>query len=135
METNGYAMQKGIPNGSNGTSSSNGTRRKRAKVLTVDEALPYSPFSSVVPFNSGSFDTMTPLSMLNLLPSDIIPLPSIGLRSSTSIFPTPAHRDAARQGLESLNREAQDPSNTSGRLQKSLHELKELLTPEGVTKL
>jgi hypothetical protein len=67
---------------------------------------------------------------------DIIPLPSIGLRSSTSIFSTPAEIEAGRQGLESLNRElAEDPYNTSERLQKSLNELKELLKPEGITQL
>jgi hypothetical protein len=74
--------------------------------------------------------------LLTISPLDIIPLPSIGLRSSTSIFSTPAAIEAGRQGLESLNRElAEDPYNTSERLQKSLNELKELLKPEGITQL
>ncbi|PMD62723.1 uncharacterized protein K444DRAFT_557922 [Hyaloscypha bicolor E] len=115
MATNGYTIQNGIANGPNGTSPMNGSRRRRAKVLTLDEALPYSPFSSVVPFNS-----------------DTIPLPSIGLRSSTSIYSTPAECETGRQDLESLNREAQDSHNTSERLQKSLNDLKELLKPEGI---
>ncbi|KAK0119687.1 Sister chromatid cohesion protein 2 [Cadophora gregata] len=115
MDQNGYAIQYGGVNGSNGALSTNGPRRKQARVLTVDEALPYSPFSSVVPFNS-----------------DIIPPPSIGLRSSTSLFSTPTDREEGRQLLEALNRDAQDPNNTSERLQKSLNDLKELLKPGNI---
>ncbi|KAN0096308.1 hypothetical protein V8E51_015113 [Hyaloscypha variabilis] len=115
MASNGYAIQNGIANGSNGAPPMNGSRSRRSRVLTLDEALPYSPFSSVVPFNS-----------------DIIPLPSVGLRSSTSLFSSPADRERGRQDLESLNRQAQDPHNTSERLQKSLDDLKELLKPEGI---
>ncbi|KAF8861748.1 hypothetical protein BDZ45DRAFT_799665 [Acephala macrosclerotiorum] len=116
METNGYPAHNGIyrSNGTNGASPMNVNGQRRSRVLSVDEALPYSPFSSVVPFNS-----------------DIIPVPSIGLRSSTSIFPNEEERRSARQGLESLNRDAQAP-NTSERLQKSLNDLKELLKPEGI---
>ncbi|KAG4421995.1 hypothetical protein IFR04_004854 [Cadophora malorum] len=104
MDQNGYAIQHGAVNGSNGASLMNGSRRRQAKVLTVDEALPYSPFSSVVPFNSG-------------------------LRSSTSLFSTSTDREEGRRLLEALNRDAQDPHNTSERLQKSLNDLKELLKP------
>lgn len=141
MATNGYTLQNGIANGPNGTSPMNGSRRRRARVLTLDEALPYSPFSSVVPFNSGTFSfslsPFIPLSKLMLITHllDTIPLPSIGLRSSTSIYSTSAERETGRQDLESLNREAQDPHNTSERLQKSLNDLKELLKPEGIAQL
>jgi hypothetical protein len=55
MASNSYAIQNGIANGSNSTSPMNGSQRRRSRVLTVDEALAYSPFSSVVPFNSGRF--------------------------------------------------------------------------------
>lgn len=115
METNGY-YHNGTANGFNGASNRNGLGAP-PRIMTVDEALPYSPFSSVVPFNSA----------------DIIPLPKIGLRSSASIFATPEERAEGRRGLETLNREAQDPYNTSQRLQKSLNDLKELLRPEGIT--
>lgn len=54
MESNGYARQNGTTSGPHVASPMNGSNRRRAKVLSVDEALPYSPFSSVVPFNSGS---------------------------------------------------------------------------------
>ncbi|KAJ5042311.1 uncharacterized protein L3040_004863 [Drepanopeziza brunnea f. sp. 'multigermtubi'] len=117
MDTNGHASQNGSFNGANGASPMNGSIQRVARVLTVDEALPYSPFSSVVPFNS-----------------DIIPVPSIGLRSSTSIYSSQTEREEGRQVLESLNRDAQQSHNTSQRLQKSLIELKELLKPGNIPK-
>ncbi|TVY73190.1 Protein rad9 [Lachnellula suecica] len=115
MATNGYPAHNGTLNGSNGTSAMNGARYTIPRVLTVDEALPLTPFTSIVPFNS-----------------DIVPLPSVGLRSSVSLFPTQSEREIGRQGLESLNREAANPQNTSQRLQRTLDELKELLKPEGI---
>jgi cohesin loading factor subunit SCC2 len=83
-----------------------------------------------------TLSSLEPINLLTTSRLDIIPLPSIGLRSSTSIFSTPTAIEAGRQGLESLNRElAEDPSNTSERLQKSLNDLKELLKPEGIAQL
>ncbi|PBP25600.1 AT hook domain-containing protein [Diplocarpon rosae] len=115
MDTDGYAHHSSAANGVNGAFSLDGTRRGGPRVLTVEEALPYSPFSSVVPFNS-----------------DIIPLPSVGLRSSTSIYSSPSEREEGRLFLESLNRDAQDHNSTSQRLQKSLNDLKALLHPRNV---
>jgi hypothetical protein len=63
---------------------------------------------------------------------DIIPLPTVGLRSSASLFPTPSDRDQARQGLESLNREAAESSSTSNRLQETLKDLRKLLQEPGI---
>jgi cohesin loading factor subunit SCC2 len=51
------------------------------------------------------------------------------------MYSKPADREKGRQDLESLNRAAQDPYNTSERLQKSLNGLKELLKPEGIAQL
>lgn len=104
----------------------------------MDEALPYSPFSSVVPFNSGTLHSPSPilsrtLTLTNSL-VDIIPLPKIGL-CSTPIFSTPEEHERGRLDLESLNYEAQDPHSTSGRWQKSLNNIKELLKPEGIAQL
>ncbi|RDL30829.1 uncharacterized protein BP5553_10174 [Venustampulla echinocandica] len=115
METNGYPTPNGVARGSKGMSSANGYKAPQPRVLTVDEALPLTPFTSVIPFNS-----------------DIVPLPSVGLRSSVSLFPTPVDRAKARQALDSLNSEASDPHNTSRRLQQTLDDLKELLKPEGI---
>ena len=136
MDANGYAIQHGAANRSNGSSAQNRPRRNRTRPPTVDEALPFSPFSSVVPFNSGAYSHLLQPSynfnLLNIRSSDIIPIPSIGLRSSASLFSTPAERDEARQGLESLNREAVNTHQTSQRLQQTLEDLKQLLQPDNV---
>jgi cohesin loading factor subunit SCC2 len=137
MDANRYAIQHGAPNRSNGSSAQNVSKRTRTKPPTVDEALPFSPFSSVVPFNSGAHTSPQLALYFNLLivlTPDIIPVPSIGLRSSASLFSTPAERDEARQGLEDLNREAANPHQTSQRLQQTLEDLKQLLQPKNVVK-
>jgi cohesin loading factor subunit SCC2 len=51
------------------------------------------------------------------------------------LYPTQAERNEGRQALDSLNREAIDPQNTSRRIQQTLDELKELLKPDGMTQL
>ncbi|TAQ91638.1 hypothetical protein B7494_g95 [Chlorociboria aeruginascens] len=111
MDSDGYGIQNSTAKGTNG--SVNGGVPARAQPLTLDEALPYSPLSSVVPFNS-----------------DIIPLPTVGIRSSVPLFPNDSERILGRQGLESLNREASNPYQTSQRLQQTLYDLKQLLRPE-----
>lgn len=113
--SNGYGYYNGH-NGTNGASSSRESRNMRPRPFTVDEALPYSPFSSVVPFNS-----------------DIIPLPTIGLGSSSSLFPNAAETQQGRQSLESLNADATNPYQTSQRLQRTLKELEKLLHPKDHT--
>ncbi|KAI6247378.1 hypothetical protein HI914_03907 [Erysiphe necator] len=90
---------------------------KECRILTVEQAIPYSPFSSIVPFDS-----------------DIIPMPSIGLRSSNSIFKGSYPLEESRYGLENLNREAADPINSSGNLQRCLSYVGELLHPAGITR-
>lgn len=136
---NGYHNHGGMVNGSNGAQRQNGAGNINRHTLTVDEALPYSPFSSVVPFNSGMNTLFSHLHLhsfyiftnKNTSP-DIIPLPTIGLRSSASLFSNATERSAARQGLESLNREAEKPSSTSQRLEQTLQDLKQLLQPQNV---
>ncbi|KAI9649885.1 Sister chromatid cohesion protein 2 [Ciborinia camelliae] len=113
--SNGYSYHNGH-NGSNGASSFIESRQMRPRPFTVDEALPYSPFSSVVPFNS-----------------DIIPLPTIGLGSSASLFPNDVEREQGRESLESLNADARNPYQTSQRLQRTLKDLEKLLKPEDHT--
>ncbi|KAG9244691.1 hypothetical protein BJ878DRAFT_440888 [Calycina marina] len=113
MATNGYSIQNAGLHSSNTARVNTGGSRTR--IPTVDEALPYSPFSSIVLFNS-----------------DIIPIPTTGLRSSASLFANPAERDEARSGLESLNRDITD-NPTTQRLQAVLQDLKNLLQPEKVS--
>ncbi|RFU29854.1 hypothetical protein B7463_g6474, partial [Scytalidium lignicola] len=116
MDHNGYSAQNGGANGRNGNPALREQVPIRSKPYTVAEAIPYSPFSSIVPFNS-----------------DIIPMPHIGLRSSTSIFANEAEKQAARQSLDSLNREATNGQHTSQRLQQTLEQLQNLLKPDGLS--
>ncbi|KAH8809015.1 sister chromatid cohesion C-terminus-domain-containing protein [Xylogone sp. PMI_703] len=116
MDHNGYPTQNGGANGRNGNPALREQVPIRTRPYTVAEAIPYSPFSSIVPFNS-----------------DIIPMPHIGLRSSTSIFANEAEKGAARQTLDSLNREAASNQQTSQRLQQTLEQLQTLLRPDGLS--
>lgn len=63
-----------------------------------------------------------------------MPLPSVGLHCSSSIFATQEEREEGRQYLERLNTETQSLT-TSDMLQKSFDTLKELLKPEGLAQL
>ncbi|EPE35752.1 ARM repeat-containing protein [Glarea lozoyensis ATCC 20868] len=117
MASNGYASHNGTPNGANRIPSGDGVRyTHRQKVLTVEEALPLTPFTSIVPFNS-----------------DIIPIPSVGLKSSVSLYKSKEDRNEAWNTLASFNVEAIDPQKTSRRIQQTLDDLKELLKPDGMT--
>lgn len=53
MEANGYAIQNGSDNRAGGASSINRPMTRNTKIPSVDEALPYSPIASFIPFNSG----------------------------------------------------------------------------------
>lgn len=133
MAANGYPSQNGV-GGTNGVHTPNGTRQNVGRVLSVDDALPYSPFSSVVPFNSGMNDhTYRRLILIKDL--DIIPSPSIGLHSSVSIYANEEERKKGRRDLDMLNREAKMQPTTSQKLQKTLNELKDLLKPESLPQL
>ncbi|RKF60996.1 Protein rad9 [Erysiphe neolycopersici] len=119
MSSNGHApngpVRAIIPNGPNDSNAE--TIPKETRILTVEQAIPYSPFSSIVPFDS-----------------DIIPMPSIGLRSSNSIFKGSHQREETRYGLENLNGEAIDPTTSSNNLQRYLSYVRELLHPSGITR-
>ncbi|KAG9230669.1 hypothetical protein BJ875DRAFT_498949 [Amylocarpus encephaloides] len=101
----------------NENAAGSSTQNPPQRVLTVDQALPLTTYTSVVPFNS-----------------DIVPFPSVGRNPSASLFATPEERARGRQHLDSLNKEATaNPGNTSQRLQQTLEDLKELLKPHGLT--
>jgi hypothetical protein len=70
MTSNGYANPNRHLNGSNASPFADGVRYShRPKVLTVDEALPLTPFTSIVPFNSGRFVSgVFTVYVLNLFP-------------------------------------------------------------------
>ncbi|KAF2188090.1 hypothetical protein K469DRAFT_737494 [Zopfia rhizophila CBS 207.26] len=77
---------------------------------TVDDALPYSPFSSIVPFSP-----------------DIIPFPSAEPPTPPPI--SSSEQDDARTAVELLNVEINGSHSTSQYLQKTLEDLRGLLDP------
>ncbi|KAF2754454.1 hypothetical protein EJ05DRAFT_142040 [Pseudovirgaria hyperparasitica] len=88
---------------------------------TVEEALPYTPLSSITPFSP-----------------DVIAYPSAVPSSRTSIFTSQSERQAANRSLEAWDNEIDAHGNTSEKLQKTLSDLKRLLqsgdTPQYVFK-
>ncbi|KAF2129576.1 hypothetical protein P153DRAFT_316672 [Dothidotthia symphoricarpi CBS 119687] len=81
---------------------------------TVDEAIPYSPFTSIVPFSP-----------------DIIPFPSAEPPTPPSTL-TPDQRNAATKAISILNDEIKGQS-TAQHLNNTLRQLQELLDPDELT--
>lgn len=116
------------------------------RIPTVNEALPYSPFSSIVPFNPGKSDPFTfrlALRHLVNIPTATILLtqpltdlitPPLALPSSTpTVFDNSEDVQAARRGLEQLAAGAKSAEKASQRCQKTLGDVKRLLEAQGLT--
>ncbi|KAL9615010.1 MAG: hypothetical protein Q9167_000542 [Letrouitia subvulpina] len=88
----------------------------RPRLLTVDEALQFSPFSSIVPFSP-----------------DIIPLPNVNLSCSIPTFPAPANKAASRQPLELLERDFAQSQGRSTFAQSSLNQVQSFLDQTEIT--
>ncbi|OJD34830.1 sister chromatid cohesion protein mis4 [Diplodia corticola] len=89
----------------------------RPRLPTVDDALQFSPLSSITPFDPS-----------------IIPFPSSFPHTNHTIFTHTEERQKARRGLDSLNAEAaSNTQSTSYRLQQSLQQLQQLLRPSELT--
>lgn len=95
---------------------SNGTLPTQPRLLSVDEALQFSPFSSIVPFGPN-----------------IIPTPNADLPGSQPIFSTSDERHISRQPLEYLGEELSRTQGQSSVAQRSKHELKAYLNPDVIT--
>ncbi|KAJ4390019.1 Sister chromatid cohesion protein 2 [Gnomoniopsis smithogilvyi] len=91
-----------------------GHQARFSRPFTLQEALPFSPFTSVIPFES-----------------DIIPTPDLGAGPSSSNLAdlVPVH------DFENLNKEAGSPSSTSRRLEQTLEHVQNLLNPSRLTKI
>ncbi|KAF2747680.1 hypothetical protein M011DRAFT_467291 [Sporormia fimetaria CBS 119925] len=98
------------PNG--GWNSANG--RLPFRPPTVDEALPYSPFTSVIPFSP-----------------DIIPFPSAEPPPPPTTL-TPEQQNAANAAVRRLNEDVEG-STISQQLETTLQKLQNLLRPEGLS--
>ncbi|KAI2635435.1 hypothetical protein GGS21DRAFT_82152 [Xylaria nigripes] len=87
-------------------------RQSRTRPFSLEEALPYTPFTSVLPFDSG-----------------ILSNPTIGAGS----FATSLANLVSRDDYDALNYEA-ETSHQSKRLDTSLDYVQNLLKPSGITK-
>lgn len=149
----------------------------RWRAPTADEALQYSPLSSIIPFSSGMLpitlyyihwhrtagEPLTSAWSLSLaftyarvisqhldilkcstsifpnrclLLIDIVPYPSALPASTSSVFVNEDDRNASRSILNSLNQEvALNSQSTSDHLERTLHDLQQLLNAEDLTHL
>ncbi|KAG0635046.1 hypothetical protein HOY80DRAFT_477800 [Tuber brumale] len=90
-------------------------RRGRIPPVDVDDALQYTPLSSVVPSTS-----------------EIIPLPLLLPNGIGPIFQSEAERRSSRQTLDALDREASADPNSKF-VRKTLHELAVAISAPGGT--
>ncbi|KAJ0115273.1 hypothetical protein J7T55_012549 [Diaporthe amygdali] len=98
----------GAQNGVGSSAQSSGHQPRFSRPFTLQEALPYSPFTSVIPFES-----------------DIIPTPNLGAGPSSSRLADLV----PRHDFDNLNRDAANSSSTSRRLEQSLEHVQNLLKP------
>lgn len=92
-----------------------GAPGKKSKFPTVRDALQFSPFSSIVPFDP-----------------DIIPAPH-ARPSPTKSTLSDRDKRASHELLSQLNSEATNAEKASGRLQDTLAQIQTLLNPDRLT--
>ncbi|KAH0056799.1 hypothetical protein KCU96_g21512, partial [Aureobasidium melanogenum] len=100
---------------SNGTNHPNGTR-KNLRVPTVAEALPYSPFTSLLPFTL-----------------DAIPPPLAFPSAPAEVFSSEEQKISAHGMLERLDAQANNAERASEQLTKTLESVQHLLNPDRLT--
>ncbi|KAG6366376.1 hypothetical protein INS49_000553 [Diaporthe citri] len=101
----------GAQNGVESPAQPSGHQPRFSRPFTLQEALPFSPFTSVIPFES-----------------DIIPTPNLGAGPSSSRLADLV----PRHDFDNLNRDAANPSTTSRRLEQSLEHVQNLLNPSRI---
>ncbi|KAI4727611.1 hypothetical protein E4T49_04666 [Aureobasidium sp. EXF-10728] len=100
---------------SNGINHTNGTR-KNVRVPTVGEALPYSPFASILPFTL-----------------DAIPPPLAFPSVPAQVFSSEEQKLSAHGMLERLDAQANNAERASEQLNKTLESVQHLLNPDTLT--
>lgn len=111
------------------------------RIPTVFEALPYSPFSSIVPFNPGqsySFTSRVPSCPgyphhTDNVAAELITPPLALPFSTPTAFEKAEDVQAVRRELEQLAAGAQSAELASQRCQKTLGDVKRLLDAQGLT--
>ena len=94
----------------------NPSQSQQPRLLTVDEALQYSPFSSIIPFNPQA-----------------IPIPSAAHLSSASLLDSGSFGEAARQQLSRIDEELLRCKGNSALAIEAYNELRPLLDKDDLT--
>jgi hypothetical protein len=123
-----------------GIRQATGVNESHTRLLTVEEALQFSPLSSVVPFNPGWCLLCILTVYANLLKSKlmrqvIIPSLIANIPSSQPIFSSPSEQHAARQHVQLLDRELTQGQRESGLAQLALKSIKPYLDQDSITNL
>ncbi|KAK4544913.1 hypothetical protein LTR36_003818 [Oleoguttula mirabilis] len=114
---NGQHIQSGDGARSNGNPAA-APRAGQFRVPTVSEVLPYTPFSSIIPFSP-----------------DIIPTPLALPTTAPSVFGTYHDVIHAKRMLEQLSAGATSAESASKRCQQTLRDVQKLLDPDSLTQL
>lgn len=119
--------------------------RPHLQLPTVDEALQYSPLSSIVPFSPGMPLRLCGISVISkfseyvweLISShlDIIPFPNSHLSYTEPIFDTAAARHLANQQLDIIDRDLISNPNQSNLARRTLRDLLPYLDQKAITPL
>ena len=114
-----------------------GSQNGRLRPLSVQEALQYSPFTTSTTAGHGMALFWKYLARLStdLLNSDRIPVPQVGLASSSSSLTTSAERKAIRRSLEEISRNSMKHQNGPKSLQDVRHSVEMLLDGEALPEL
>ena len=100
----------------------------------MDEALQFSPFSSIVPFGPSECYYFSD-EIQRLIFADIIPIPNSNLPGSQSPFSTSKEHRISRQSLAYLDEELSRTQGQSSIAQRSKNDLKAYLNPDVITDL
>jgi cohesin loading factor subunit SCC2 len=136
-----------LANGDAQSSRSSSDQQAFLRPFTLTEALPYTPFTSVVTFDSGEHGhpRFVPRRTLqvgaksfgeaNLFlqnqHADVIPIPSLGAG-----LPAPSVLDlVSTKDFDALNKEAVNAPTGSQRLEHGLTTIQHLLDPQRITQL
>lgn len=113
---------------------SNGNVPTQPGLLSVDEALQFSPFSSIVPFGPSERYYFSS-EIQRLIFSDLIPIPNSNIPGSQPPFSTSKEHRISRQPLAYLDEELSRTQGQSSIAQRSKNDLKAYLNPDVITKL
>lgn len=88
----------------------------RRRIATVDEALAFTPLSSLIPFNPG-----------------VVPSPVTWNSTAPLRLLSNEQAASANKILSSLDKEASRAETASGRLQRTLGDVRKLLNTKGIS--